>query len=303
MLDAHQLNVFLVAAETLNFTETAKRLHMTQPSISQHIKSIEKNFDCLLFVRKGRHLELTDAGEALVPLARDMVKYSILIQETMESLKGEVYGHLIVGCSTTPGKYIMPKLLAKFHDKYPQVKISCNVTEQEQSLKMLCSGDVHITLTNKSQDICMDAKIRHFLSDSVVLIVNKKHPWAGREEIDPRELLDENFIMREPGSGTYKAVATSFAKNGINIEGLNTLLTLGNSEAIALSVQEGIGVGFVSKLVVKYFCNQLVVPVKIRGIEMKQDIFMGYQTRHPATAAQIAFWKFTESFEYIKDLY
>ena len=112
MLDAHQLNVFLIASETLNFTETGKRLHMTQPTVSQHIQALENHFDSKLFHRNGRHLELTDAGKILVPLARDLIKVSVHIDETMESLKGDIYGHLLVGCSTTPGKYVLPHLLA-----------------------------------------------------------------------------------------------------------------------------------------------------------------------------------------------
>ena len=97
MLDAHQLNVFLVAAETLNFTLAARRLHMSQPSVSQHIQSLEQYFDQSLFIRSGRTLQLTDAGEALVPLAQDMVNRSIRIEETIKSLQDEVYGHLLVG--------------------------------------------------------------------------------------------------------------------------------------------------------------------------------------------------------------
>lgn len=295
MLDAHQLNVFLVAAETLNFTETAKRLHMTQPSVSQHIKAIEKNFGCKLFVRNGRHLELTDAGNTLLPLAREMVNQSILIQETMESLKGEVYGHLLVGCSTTPGKYVLPNLLARFHEQYPQVSISCDVTNQEIALERLCSGQVHIILTNRSQEECKDARIRHFVDDPLVLIVPSHHPWAKVGQIEPDQLLDELFILRETNSGTYRAVNEALKLLGYSIEDLDTLLTLGNSEAIALGVQEGLGVGFVSNLVVNKLNLEGIKPVKIKGVDMLQRIYMGYQTKRPASAAQVAFWKFAQS--------
>ena len=131
MLDVHQLNVFLAAAEALNFTQAAQRLHMTQPSVSQHIQALERHFDLPLFIRSGRSLELTDAGLALAPLARDAVSLSIRIDETMESLKGDIYGHLIVGCTTTPGKYILPQVLAQFHRKFPQVAryLQCHAAE------------------------------------------------------------------------------------------------------------------------------------------------------------------------------
>ncbi len=86
VLDVHQLNVFLASAETLNFTRAAKQLHMTQPSVSQHIQGLERHFDLPLFIRSGRNLELTDAGLALLPFAREAVSLSVRIDETMESL-------------------------------------------------------------------------------------------------------------------------------------------------------------------------------------------------------------------------
>lgn len=295
MLDAHQLNVFIIAAETLNFTKTAKRLHMTQPSVSQHIQSLEKNFGSPLFIRKGRHLELTDSGRALVPLARDLVKLSVHIEETMESLKGEVYGHLMVGCSTTPGKYVLPQLLAQFHHLHPQVRVTCNVTSQKQAIQMLCDGEVNIALTSISQEACKDAEFRQFLCDPVILIAPLDHPWAKQGEIELEDLYDANYIMREEGSGTFQAVSNGLAQAGVDISRLKTLLTLGNSEAIALSVQEGLGVGFVSCMVFTRLSQGRVAPIRIRGLNICRDIFIGRQTHRPASAAQTAFWEFVHA--------
>lgn len=97
MLDAHQLNVFLTAARTLNFTAAARQLHMTQPSVSQHIQALEQHFDLQLFIRSGRHLRLTDAGEALLPMAQEMVSISQSIDNKMESLKGMFTAVLLWG--------------------------------------------------------------------------------------------------------------------------------------------------------------------------------------------------------------
>ncbi|MBN2501657.1 MAG: LysR family transcriptional regulator [Anaerolineales bacterium] len=294
MLDAHQLNVFIVAAETLNFTKTAKHLHMTQPSVSQHIQSLESGFGAKLFERNGRHLELTDAGFALVSMARDFVQMSIRIEETMESLKGKIYGHLMVGCSTTPGKYILPQLLTQFHHRHPHVKVTCQVTNQRASIDMLCEGRVNFALTSTSRHLCSDAEFRHFICDPVALIAPLDHPWAQKDFIEPDELYDANFIMREEGSGTFSAVHEALMQSEIDIHRLQVLLTLGNSEAIALSVQEGLGVGFVSSMVVDRLTHDKVAKVKVRGLEICRDIFIGRQTRLPASAAQIAFWEFVQ---------
>ncbi|MCB9443901.1 MAG: LysR family transcriptional regulator, partial [Ardenticatenaceae bacterium] len=193
MLDAHQLNVFLVAAETLNFTLAARRLHMSQPSVSQHIQSLEQHFGQSLFIRAGRTLQLTDAGEALVPMAQDMVNRSIRIEETIKSLQGEVYGHLLVGCSTTPGKYILPQLLARFHNTYPQVKISCHVASQDQSLQTLENGEIHFALASVPHTSFKNIEFSKFMTDRVLLIVPLSHPWAKKGIIEPDELFKTNF--------------------------------------------------------------------------------------------------------------
>ena len=292
MLDAHQLNVFLTAAETLNFTQAAQRLHMSQPSVSQHIHALEKRFRAKLFSRSGRSLQLTDEGTTLVPLARELVKQSILIEETMDSMKGDVIGLLKVGCSTTPGKYILPPLLARFHNQFPKVTISCEVSSQNHALQKLCDGDIHFALTSHEMELCNDAEFRKFMEEKVSLIAPINHPWSSRGEIEPEELYEVDFIHRESESGTSVAVKEALNNIGIRMDNLKTLLTLGNSEAIALSVQEGLGVGFVSNTVIDKLGEDRVVPISVKGLEISREIYLGRHTRRPASKAQAAFWEF-----------
>jgi DNA-binding transcriptional LysR family regulator len=298
MLDAHQLNIFLVASETLNFTQAAQLLHMSQPSVSQHIKSLEQHFEVNLFERTGRQLRLSDAGEALLPLAREMVNQSIRIEEEMVSLRGEVYGHLLVGCSTTPGKYVLPQLLARFHHQHPMVKVTCQVSPQANAIEMLCEGRIHFALSSHSHNqSCTDAEFHLFLRDPVMLIAPLEHPWSRRGEISAKELLEENFILREEESGTFATVKSALQKTGLSIYDLKTLLTLGNSEAIALAVQEGLGVGFVSNTVVNGMRQPNIAVITVRGLEISRDIYIGQYTGRPATVAQAAFWKMIKNLQ------
>ena len=298
MLDAHQLNIFLVAAETLNFTQAAQLLHMSQPSISQHIKSLEQHFGTPLFERTGRQLQLSDAGEALLPLAREMVNQSVRIDEAMASLNGEVFGHLKVGCSTTPGKYILPQLLARFHNRHPAVRVTCQVSPQAMSIEMLCEGRVHFALSSHShRQSCTDAEFQLFMRDPVMLIAPLNHPWSQRGIIDHKELLDANFILREEESGTYATVRDALDTIDFSIQDLKTLLTLGNSEAIALAVQEGLGVGFVSNTVVTGMRQPDIAVIEVRGLNICRDIYIGRHVGRPATVAQSAFWKMIQNLQ------
>jgi DNA-binding transcriptional LysR family regulator len=142
---------------------------------------------------------------------------------------------------------------------------------------------------------CASIETRRFMIDPVILIAPLNHPWARRGEIEAAELLEAEYICREEGSGTDSAVRQALADIGISVHDLQTLLILGSSEAIALSVQEGLGVGFVSQIVVSKLVAGRVAQVKVRGLEIQREIHIGCQKRKPPTGTQIAFWEFIES--------
>jgi len=292
MLDAHQLNVFLKAAETLNFTTAAQTLGMSQPSVSQHIKSLEDKFDTPLFHRSGRHLSLTEAGLVLVPLARQAVQDSILIEETMSSLNGKVHGSLIVGCSTTPGKYVLPRLLTAFYHQHPSVRVTCQVSPQSEAVERLEEGTVHFALVSYGHHTHQDLEFQEFMSDPVVLIAHADHPWAQQGTIPVEELTGGDFILREKSSGTYQAVHDALLREDLYLDQLPTILVLGNSEAIALAVKENLGVGFVSRSVVEGLNQDEVTIVDLTGLAIHRTIFIGRNTRLQASQAQRVFWNY-----------
>lgn len=234
---------------------------------------------------------MTDAGEALLPMAQEMVSISQSIDNKMESLKGDVYGRLTVGCSTTVGKYVLPFLLASFMQQYPKVEASCFVTPRKIAVQMLTDGDVNLALASK-QELNNNLEFSKFITDKVSLIAPLNHPWAERAYVEPRELLKANFIWREEGSGTRFVAEEKLREHGIAFEQFKTILTLGNSEAIALAVQEGIGVGFVSQMIISRLVAGKVKPVKVRDMEIEQEIFIGRDANRMGTTAQTAFWKF-----------
>ncbi len=292
MLDSHQLNVFLTAAETLNFSRAAELLHMSQPSVTQHIRTLEQHFGTALFDRKGRQLSLTEAGIALLPLARQMVAVSLRTDEIMDQIKGDVQGNLVIGCSTTPGKYILPVLLADFMRRHPRVNAACNVTTRAQALQMLESGEVKFALSSNPEEFSPNIEFRKLIDDPITLLVPKNHEWAARGHIRIEELKNERFIMREETAGTYRTVRAALARSGQNINDLRIILSLGNSEAIAIAIQEGIGVGFVSQMVVERMPSPQAVPIIIQGLEIHQEIYIGRNRRYAEGRLQSAFWDY-----------
>ena len=160
------------------------------------------------------------------------------------------------------------------------------------ALKNLEDGNAHFALFSLPHDSFQDVEAISFTCDPIILIAPMQHPWAQRGEIDPQELVEADFIMRESSSGTVSAVREALAQHNISMSDLRILITLGNAEAIAMAVQEGIGVGFVSKLVIDRLCRGKVAEVCVHGMDISRQIYIGRNNRRPATNAQKAFWEF-----------
>lgn len=292
MLNVHEMNVFLVAAETQNFSEAARQMHMTQPAVSMQIQALEQRLGVPLFERSGRRIRLSEAGEALTPLARDLVNMSLHIEETMKSLSGEVVGHLKIGCSTTGGKYILPQLIAHFRRMHPRVHVTVYNSGRDHVMQMLCDGLTHISVVSSLVN-CRDAEFQPFFSDRVVLIVPVDHPWASRDSIALQQLRDAVFILRDDTAGTRQVMEEGLLEHGIHLDDLKVVMELGNAEAIEMAVEEGIGVSFVSWLVAQRGVQLgRIKIVEIEGLNLERKIYMAYHIRRAATNAQAEFWNF-----------
>jgi DNA-binding transcriptional LysR family regulator len=174
---------------------------------------------------------------------------------------------------------------------HPQVRATCQVTGRLAALQLLGDGQAHLALSS-AREAGRDLDFRLFFTDPVVLITPTHHSWARRGCVRPDELRGAPFILREEGSGTLTAVREGLPPAGLSLLDLRPVLTLGNSEAIAMAVEEGIGVGFVSSLVAARMCLGRVAVVPVDGLCLAQEIYMVRHARRPATAVTAAFWDF-----------
>lgn len=137
MLNYHELNVFVEAARAENFSVAARRLYLSQPAVSLQISNLEKRLGLELFTRNGRSIQLNEAGRTLLPMAREALQHIKQIEETMSALHGLMIGHISIACSTTVGKYILPRLVAGFRRQYPDVRVTVNVMSRRAAIEWL----------------------------------------------------------------------------------------------------------------------------------------------------------------------
>ncbi len=292
MLDLDRLKIFIQCVESMSFSQAGKKLHLTQPTVSHHIKALEQDIGKPLFIRGKGKLQLTEAARLLLPWARKLLRDSIEVQEMMESIDEQILGQIRIACSTTSGKYILPLYAGRFHERHPGVRVTILRCALENVGVRLAEEDVNIGVV--SYDACGDPyECQEFFVDRIILIAHAKHAWASADMIDPSELLEASFIIREPSSGTRKVMLAELGKHGIHLDQLKVFLEVGNAEAIVNTVEAGFGVAFVSQLAAQCALEQkAVVEVPVEGFDLRRKIYMLRKKYPIPNRAVEAFWGF-----------
>lgn len=295
MLSLHELNIFTTAAEQSSFSKAGRLLHLSQPAISQTIQNLERRLKTELFIRYGRTIRLTAAGETLLPLARELLANANRLEETMASLHGSVIGRIQIGCSTTSGKYILPGLIARFRQRFPQVRIDVQITSRDGVLRRLADNKINLGVSSKQLEH-HDMVCWPLYTDEVILIVHADHPWARFRRVYVDDLLDAEIVMRDQASGTYNVLMKELSTRNISEDMLNVAMVLGNAESIVAAVEEGIGIAFVSRLAAAHsLALGQVVEVEVEGMTLKRDLFCIRSQRFPVSRATGEFWDFLQS--------
>jgi DNA-binding transcriptional LysR family regulator len=292
MVDINKIETFLRAAETLNFSETAKQLHISQPTVSHHIKILEQDLGVIIFTRTNTGLLLTEAGRLLLPWARRLMHDTNDMQAMMAALKDDIVGELRITCSTTAGKYVLPQMGARFCQRFPGVKVRILACTPEDVTLNLLEGEAHIGVISRE---ILDAGLesQKFFRDTITLIVPAGHRWAFRKVIEPGELLEEPLILREQTSGTRRVVISELAKYDISLDDLNIFMELGNAEAIVRTVAAGYGIAFVSNLASACPLERgNVVDLQVEGMNLIRTIYMARKAQSSPHRPRDAFWSF-----------
>ena len=291
-MDLTKLQTFLQVVQSGSFSEAAECLHLSQPTISHHIKILERDLGVELFDRTGNGLRLTQEGALLLPQARRLVRDAIQIQQLFESLDEKVVGRLRIACSTTTGKYILPQFAARFHASHPAVSVSILRCTATHVVPHLLKEEADLGVV--SYDVCGNGmECQEFFDDHIVLIVPINHPWAQRQLVEPAELLEKPFIIREPTSGTRRAMLAELGKHDIGLDDMEIFLEVGNAEAIVKTVEAGFGVSFVSRLAALCALEKgVVVEVPVAGFDIRRKIYLVRPEMYEANRALEAFWGF-----------
>jgi len=294
-LDLSQIKVFLAAAEENSFSAAARKLNMSQSAVSQNIHSLEQAYGVELFIRRGRSVILSEAGENIIPSVREVLRSARMLEDQLKNVNNDIGGELLIGCSTSAGKYLMPSLLSNFQREYPAVHPKVKIMGRDGVYERLLSENIPIGVSSKEFEHHSLESVPLF-EDRVILIVPSDHPWAKFGSATPDDLLDQRIIMREERSGTCETVLYALKSFGITPDMLNVAMELGNPEAIEMAVERSVGIAFVSEMVAaRGLALGRVKKVDVEGLDLHRTIYMARRIEFPFTRAQSLFWEFAKS--------
>ncbi len=297
MIEVHEMQVFLAAAEEENFSAAGRALHLSQPAISFQIQGLEKRLKTQLFQRTGRRIALTEAGRELLPMARELIGLAARIEEDLCASQGQVKGHVTIGCTSSPGKYILPLLVGAYRRHFPDVQFTVDVMTRQIAEERLIDKQIHIgvlSIVSKRKELeCWPLMV-----DALALIVSAAHPWAARDEILAAELKDADWILRESGAATRQVIFEHLAEFGIAERDLRISMEFGSVEGIETAVEAGHGVSIVSRIAaLRDLKIGRIKAVKVKGLNVSRQIFLARNRLRTCTCAQLRFREFIASEE------
>mgnify|MGYP004473488175 FL=1 len=290
-MNLKQLEAFVKVAEGGSFSKAAKALYLTQPTISAHISSLEKELNVRLFVRNTKEVSLSEDGKELYQYAYQMVELEKKIEEMFSADARKGAKCITIASSTIPAQYLLPDILAKFNEKYPREQFKIMETDSAKVVEMVVShmADLGFTGTVLEKKHC---KYIPFYNDELVLITPNNEKFRALKETEDNLgwLQTEGIIMREEGSGTRKETERLLKNMGIIMEDLNVVASIENSETIKRSVKSGMGVTVISRLAAQEDIESgavLCFPLSLDGSTSGRDLNLVYNKNyHLSTSAE-----------------
>lgn len=272
-----RLKVFNTVAHRLNFTKAAEELFITQPAVSKHIHEIESYYETKLFERNGTRIKLTPAGMVLLRHTEVLSDIYRDIEFELASLSKKMKGVLKVGASTTVADYFLPKYIASFKEKFPEVKLSLTSHNTELIENLLSEGKIDVAIV-EGQSKRSYLKYTNLVEDDIVLCTATGNSAVKKKMILLKDLQKLPLVVREPGSGSRAVINAALRKAGVDFSRLTIDMELQNAESIKSYLQHSGSFSFLSRhsIFKELDAGQLkIVPVK--GFTIKRYFYFATQ--------------------------
>lgn len=273
-VDFHRLEVFCKVVELKSFTRAGESVYLSQPTVSEHIRSLEETLGEKLVDRLGREVLPTQAGQILYKYALKIMRLRQEAVQVLSQFSGKLAGDLLVGASSIPGTYILPKIIGDFKELHPTIQIVLRIASSRLIAKEVINGNIEFGIVGAKWSE-PSLEWHEMFSDELVLAVYPEHPWADRDTVEIKELAGEPFILRERFSGTRKVMMQILEDHGLHMSDINVVAEMGSTEAVRQSIKARIGISILSRHALddEVNCGSLLI-IPIKRVAMTRPFYL-----------------------------
>jgi len=264
-----QLQLFICITQEKTITAAAKKMFLSKPAVSMSLSELEKQLGHPLFERKNNRLIINDFGKQLLPLADEQIERSKLIA-TLFTESEQLNGQLLIGASNTLGNHLLPFLLSDFRKRFNQHNQSLLIDNSQVICEKIKEYELDIGLVeaNLFDDQLCAVK---WLKDEMVIVCNTDHPLTAKKYLNIEDLEDQQWILREQGSGTR---AFFLNQIGRKLSQYHISLALKSTEAIINSTSAGLGLSCISKVAARHALADKRLQQLTLNIDMHRDYWL-----------------------------
>ena len=285
-MDSTSLRIFLAVARRLNYTRAAEDVHLSQPAVSRRIHQLEHELGVKLFEQIGKSVGLTDAGLVLAREGERTLGDLERLGEAVRTFRSADQGTVRLGASATPGFYLVPPVLGRFHRQFPRVDLSYRIENSERVVQKLIRNEIDLGFVGdagKTTELHEELRFQ----DEIVCVVAAEHPLAGRRSVRPADLASQTLVSREHGSATRALVERWLAKH--RVRPVRTI-ELGCPEAVKSVVASGLGVAFMSRLgITRELSDRALAVLKLPALPLVRQLVLVRHIDKSASPAISAF--------------
>jgi len=270
-MDIHHLRVFASVFKNKSFSKASEELHLSQPTVSDHIKTLEEELRCRLFDRLSREIIPTKEAFLLIGKALEVIENLEGIKDLLNESRKDMTGHLMIGASTIPGTYILPELSASFRREHPSVFFEIIVSDSQRIVDKVSEHDLTIGIVGAKIE-ARNIQYTAFLHDELIAIGS---PKIAKHSIHIDDLAQIPMIIREKGSGTRREFEKILEDAGFDIHQLPVAGIFGSTDAVKQAAKEGMGIAIVSRRSVRdeLKCN-ILKEIRIKDVDMKRQFYI-----------------------------
>ena len=298
-MDLKQLEAFVYVVKLGSFSKAAQTLYLTQPTISAHVASLERELGLKLIIRTSKEVSPSEAGRVLYSHAQNMLKLRDEAIEACKNCGNAMSGVVNIAASSIPSQYVMPQVMSLFRETYPEISFKTVKCDSSMVIKNILDHNVEVGMTGSIMDTSKCIYVP-FSEDKLVIVTPNTEEYRMMREngfkID--QLVSLPFIIREQGSGTRKELEVFLKNMGTSVRALNIVAQIDDPDAIKNAVKQGLGISIMSKMSVADYQRLGLVQAfdldDTAGISRK--LYLVRHKSRPLSHSAAAFWRFVKDY-------